>query len=394
MTTLTDRRAAERGAARLGWLVALAGIVLVATITVMEVWATPPGWLLPTRQRTVDLQRWVAGHWLNTAAIGAATAIAGVLAPFLIRWLDRRRPVRTTGQLREAQQRAVMLRRVRYKWITGVLEPSLARAARLVLGLERRPDLLDLGVRAVRRPGRPAEPLPPGTPISEIFTTVGGGLLILGAPGAGKTTALLQLCDELLDGAEHDPTQPIPVVINLASWARQRPPLSAWLVDELARGYQVPRRIATEWVEQDELGLLLDGLDEVAEAHRAACAAAVNTWRHEHGLVPVVMCSRTQELQELGTRLQLEEAIELQPPSHAEVSGPLPRLPGGDRDADRRPARRPGQRPGTGAAAALAVAAARGRARLPRPASVRPVRIWHARAAANVVVGGVPGADV
>jgi eukaryotic-like serine/threonine-protein kinase len=38
-----------------------------------------------------------------------------------------------------------------------------------------------------------------------VFDTVGGGLFILGAPGAGKTTMLLQLAEELLDRAEGDP---------------------------------------------------------------------------------------------------------------------------------------------------------------------------------------------
>ena len=38
-----------------------------------------------------------------------------------------------------ARARLVMLRRVRHRWITGVLEPSLAGAARLVLGWQRRP---------------------------------------------------------------------------------------------------------------------------------------------------------------------------------------------------------------------------------------------------------------
>lgn len=318
MTTCPDRRA-EHGAIRLSWLVALAGIVCVAAITVLEVWATPPGGLLPVRQQTVGVLHWIKGNWLSTAAVGTMAAVAGVLAPFVIRWLDHRRPAQTAEPGRHAQQRAVMLQRVRYKWIIGVLEPSLAHAALLVLGLERRPDLLDLGTRAVRRPGRPPEPLPPGRSISEAFERIGGGLLIVGPPGAGKTTLLLQLCDQLLDRAERDASQPIPVVVNLASWAHQQRPLGAWLVDELASSYQVPRRIATQWIEQDALALLLDGLDEVTDTHGVACAEAINAWRLDHGLVPMVVCSRTQELQALAARLRLEEAVELQPPSDAEV---------------------------------------------------------------------------
>jgi hypothetical protein len=312
-----SRSTGEGGTVRLRWLLILAAVL--GTITTLELWATVPDWLLPARQLTVGVLNWMKAHWLTAAALSTVAALAGVVAPFVVRWLDRRSPVRTTGQVQEARQRVIMLQRVRYKWIAGVLEPSLARAARLVFGLERRPDLLDLGRRRVLRLGRSPEPLPQGVPISDVFDKVGGGLLITGAPGAGKTTALLELCNELLDRAERDPSQPIPVVFNLASWARERPALGAWLVDELSRGYQVPHRIASDWVEHDSLALLLDGLDEVADAYRDACAEAVNTWRHEHGLVSLVVCSRSAELQALGTRLRLEEAVELQPPSDAEV---------------------------------------------------------------------------
>ena len=300
------------------WVTAIV-VILLAAITVLEVWATPPGWLLPARQRTVGVLHWAGLSWLGAASLSATAAIAGVLTPFLLRWLDRRHLVSTAVQARDAQQRAIMLRRVRYKWITGVLEPSLAYAVRLVLGMERRPDLLGLGPRTIYRFGSRPEPLPTDTPISKVFDMVGGGMLIVGGPGGGKTTLLLQLCEELLDRAEHDSGWPIPVVVNLASWGGHRLPLGAWLVNELADGYQVPRRIATAWLEQDALALLLDGLDEVADTHRVACADAINAWRHEHGLVPMVVSGRTQELQTLRSRLRLEEAVELQPLSDAEV---------------------------------------------------------------------------
>jgi hypothetical protein len=298
----------------------LGGILIVAFVLLLQAWAAPPGWVPLLWRQVKGALHWARENWLSATAIGTAAAVAGVMAPFLIRWLDRRRPIQSARQTRDGQQRTVMLQRVRYKWITGVLEPSLADAAQLALGLERRTDLLDLGVRMIRRIGRPSEPLRSDTPISQVLDNIGGGLLIVGAPGAGKTTTLLQLCNELLDRAIDDRRHPVPVVFNLASWAARRPPLSIWLEDELVGSYQVPRSIATRWVEQDELVLLLDGLDEVAESYRAACAEAINAWRNEHGLVPLVVCSRTQELQALGARLRLEEAVELQPPSDADVN--------------------------------------------------------------------------
>ena len=63
--------------------------------------------------------------------------------------------------------------------------------------------------------GRISEPTGPG-----FFDEVGGGLLVLGAPGAGKTTVLLQLAREPLDRAERDPEQPVPVAaLSMASAA-------------------------------------------------------------------------------------------------------------------------------------------------------------------------------
>jgi eukaryotic-like serine/threonine-protein kinase len=268
---------------------------------------------------------------LTATNIGTAAAVAAGVIPFIIYWLGRRDQVRLNrDQLvkrpPQPRERLAMIRRGRDKWIAGVLEPSLAQAARLALGLEHRPDTLDLGSRTRRSPARPPQPLPPDTPISQVFDQMGGRLLILGAPGAGKTTLLLQLAAALLDRAEADPTQPIPVVVNLASWARRRQPLAAWLADELAVSYDIPAQKARAWVDADELALLLDGLDEVASAHRAACVVAINAWRREHGLVPLVVCSRTQELQALGTALRLEEAVELQPPTDAQITAYLDQL--------------------------------------------------------------------
>ena len=41
---------------------------------------------------------------------------------------------------------------------------------------------------------------------------------------------------------------------------------------ELVERYDVPRAVATGWVVDEQILPLLDGLDEVREAHRAACA--------------------------------------------------------------------------------------------------------------------------
>jgi flagellar biosynthesis GTPase FlhF len=45
-----------------------------------------------------------------------------------------------------------------------------------------------------------------------------GKLLILGAPGAGKTTALLRLAEQLVEGAISQPRTVIPVIFELSTW--------------------------------------------------------------------------------------------------------------------------------------------------------------------------------
>jgi hypothetical protein len=91
------------------------------------------------------------------------------------------------GKKRNQRSRRRMLQQVKAIWVEGLLNRSLDRIARIDLGLESRPAAVShtwdvLVQRYDRRP----EPLPTGTSATRVFDEVGGTLLILGAPGAGK----------------------------------------------------------------------------------------------------------------------------------------------------------------------------------------------------------------
>ena len=113
------------------------------------------------------------------------------------------------------------------------------------------------------------------------------------------------------------------MVFPLSSWAARRRPLADWLVDALNEQYDVPRKIGQAWVEADQILPLLDGLDEVAPEHRAACVEAINTFRQDHGLLPLVVCCRVADYEALGTRLRLQGAMVVQPLTPAQVESYL-----------------------------------------------------------------------
>jgi hypothetical protein len=159
-----------------------------------------------------------------------------------------------------------------------------------------------------------------------VFDDHGGALLILGAPGTGKTTLLLELAQQLLDRAERDENHPIPVVFNLSSWAVRRQTLDRWLVDELNERSDVPKRLARQWVETEQVLPLLDGLDEVALDHRQTCVEAINNFRRDHGLLQIAVCSRIADYESLGTKLRLRTAVVVQPLTAFEVQGCLERI--------------------------------------------------------------------
>jgi len=212
------------------------------------------------------------------------------------------------------QNRKVLLERVRSRWITGLLEPSLHGVPHLSLQLYEQPDAVrNPWILDVQELAHAAYPWIPNINIAQIYDRAGGELLILGKPGSGKTILLLELLTNLLERAQHENTHPIPVVFNLTSWAVKRKPIIDWIIEELHDKYEVEYKVGQSWVYNNQILLLLDGLDEVNPEFRVACMYAINTYRSEHGLVPMVVCSRSTDYLERPTRLLLRNAIVVQP---------------------------------------------------------------------------------
>ncbi|MEN9938209.1 MAG: hypothetical protein RLZZ387_4788 [Chloroflexota bacterium] len=203
---------------------------------------------------------------------------------------------------------------------------------RLTLTVEPRPDLLPQPSLLREHPDAPPLPISPGTPIARIFEDSGRSLLIVGEPGAGKSTLLLELALALANSATGQALpERVPVVLNLASWAQRRAPLTEWLVEALEARYGVGRTVGRRLVADDALIPLLDGLDELDKDARGACVEAVSTFV-SRTLTPIAVCSRVKEYEELvetesmgrfARRLALREALCVQQLEAAQIEAYL-----------------------------------------------------------------------
>ena len=82
-----------------------------------------------------------------------------------------------------------------------------------------------------------------------------GKLLILGAPGAGKTTALLSLAEQLVYGAISQPKTVIPVMFELSTWRNDNQSIQDWLIEQLydLHGGNRKSKLYEQWLERQVL---------------------------------------------------------------------------------------------------------------------------------------------
>jgi eukaryotic-like serine/threonine-protein kinase len=227
---------------------------------------------------------------------------------------------RTAAGDRKRSQQLVLLDKVRRFWIEGVLAHSLAAREPLELAWQPVAEAVDQPWQGIAPPAGAA---PAEATWLDLFLDSGRALLILGAPGSGKTISLLRLAKALLSAAEGDDGEPVPVVLNLASWAADQAQIDRWVLDELAAKYQIPRHLSRDWLAEDGLTLLLDGLDEVPDAQRDECIAALNQFRETSGLTGLVVCCRDLAYWASGRKLRLGQAIHLQPLSESQIQNYL-----------------------------------------------------------------------
>ena len=235
-------------------------------------------------------------------------------------------PATTATQSSRPRTEQLLLQAVKEE-VTLRLDSSLHNAVLLNLEKELHPHQVKrLWEATIKIGSKPSAPLPAGSSILDVFDRpdIQGKLLILGAPGSGKTTTQLELAQSLIARAENDSSYPLPVLFNLASWKDDQPSLSHWLVAELNSKYGLRSDIGQRWIENRQLLPLLDGLDELEPNRQEPCIRAINQLLNsDNRPSSLVVCSRSEEYENLieaaQTRLQLNGAICLQPLTEKQI---------------------------------------------------------------------------
>ncbi|MBE2267446.1 MAG: TIR domain-containing protein [Anaerolinea sp.] len=164
--------------------------------------------------------------------------------------------------------------------------------------------------------------------IAEAFAANGESLLLLGDPGAGKTTTLLAFGREMVARRLENPDLRVPVYLRIPEWSREmQPGLDAWVAEKTA----LPLDTVTELRRAGRLLLLLDGLDELGDSYeitergafggvRAAAAEKIDprlrfieTLMRDLGANAVMITCRIKDYAEIGTKIPLKGAVTLRP---------------------------------------------------------------------------------
>ncbi len=253
-------------------------------------------------------------------------ALLGMLYVLQTRLQNRR--TKTSGQAQreriEIPSRSTLLAKSRN--IHKESEEAFERAVDVALGIRRVPQL----VRAQHLPHIKSRSTTTARPLTEPLVDYllrVEKLLIVGAPGAGKTETLRTAWGELLDRAQTDPSLPVPFLVNLSTFSRYPGSFRDWLAESLRECAGIPLSIGQILLERGRLFLflLLDGLDEMAESRRAVALTELNELlaNADPAIGRCIVCSRTLEYEKAEVTLSLPAALELQPLTAEQVQSAI-----------------------------------------------------------------------
>ena len=166
---------------------------------------------------------------------------------------------------------------------------------------------------------RPIFQLPAQVNIIQVFDRMKGKLLILGNPGGGKTTTLLELARRLVIRTKKYQNLPIPVLLDLSTWENKNQNISDWLVEELKFKYNIPKKVIREWLENQLLLPLIDGFDQVSPQFSEYCLEEINKLLVNFKPKHLVVCSSFEAYKNCYNKLKVNASVLLQPLANSHI---------------------------------------------------------------------------
>ncbi|MER5223839.1 NACHT domain-containing protein [Streptomyces flaveus] len=267
---------------------------------------------------------WLA-HRFHLGAAATAASLLPTLAPLFLSWVTFRTNVERATEQPLEQIVEHLAQAVQSQWETEARVRRVNDPYPMTVGWRAAPDDLVeawplLQTTAADWPGglgtvpegwasSPEQLEGTGAEITRVFAekVPTRRLLVLGAPGSGKTVLLLRLLLGLIhrrttNGSDH-PGDAVPVLFPLATWNPMRQDLYAWMSQRLAADYPslaepAPARYgqidrARALLDRRLVLPVLDGFDEIPAPLRSSALSAINeALPLGH---PVVLSSRVGE---------------------------------------------------------------------------------------------------
>ncbi len=154
--------------------------------------------------------------------------------------------------------------------------------------------LLNRIFQSFKQQKSPLIPLKSTQDVVSIFDRgdIQGKLLILGPPGAGKTTELLRLAQVLLERAFEDENLPIPLIIKASSWEEGETIEQHITRVLIQKPYLINESIVHKWLQDDDIIPLLDGIDEVGLINQKKYIIEINSFLEKRARYGLVVCCR------------------------------------------------------------------------------------------------------
>jgi hypothetical protein len=254
--------------------------------------------------------------------VSAVAALTGLTFSFVFEARARRQSLAAPDEDATMDRAArTLATRVRRQWELEVGKRRL-----------RHPRPLRLRWRRTALPAGPRSAMPvtaallidrgtrqPAAPLADAFGDLPvPQLVILGAPGAGKSTlAMLFTLAALPAGVEDGP---VPVLLSLATW-NPREQLREWAATAIAETYPEVAASARTLVDHDRVLLVLDGLDELPAPVRRLAARRLGDAAAVGGLPMVITCRRAEydEIVAGEGRLSLAAEVTIAPVTPADA---------------------------------------------------------------------------